>query len=241
MKNRLLAIAVLFFSFTVFPSSNANATYFQKCYIFSDNMMKEGSIILSESLSSDFAFTKTSFIWTFQPECHPGPYTLSSNNLSKKSGARLCHRNQHNKRHPIPCVEGKLNSSITPEIFSFNFLIPSNFPIGSANYLVYYNSRLKLFSNLKLQIKKTVTPIKKYKTILIPFTSEVNSDIRTGAICRNGKISTATQSNTCSSNGGVAKWLTLPSQKITVNKKFSCLINDNTNKHQYPKNCKLIQ
>jgi hypothetical protein len=94
---------------------------------------------------------------------------------------------------------------------------------------------LKKFRS-KVQFKKP----KKYTTISVPFTSKVNSNIRTGAICRSGKISTATQNGACSSNGGVAKWLTLPSQKITVNKKFSCLININTNKHEYPKNCKLL-
>jgi hypothetical protein len=97
----------------------------------------------------------------------------------------------------------------------------------------------------KLELKKFISKVqfkkpKKYTTISVPFTSKVNSNIRTGALCRSGKISTATQNGACSSNGGVAKWLTLPSQKITVNKKFSCLININTNKHEYPKNCKLL-
>ena len=58
--------------------------------------------------------------------------------------------------------------------------------------------------------------------------------IKTGALCYSGKISTATSSGACSHNGGVKNWIYY-STKSTSKVKYKCWLNKNTN--TYNKNC----
>ena len=61
-----------------------------------------------------------------------------------------------------------------------------------------------------------------------------NAQIRTGALCYSGKISTATGSGACSWNGGVKNWIYY-NKTSTSNVKYQCWLNKNTN--TYNKNC----
>jgi len=61
-----------------------------------------------------------------------------------------------------------------------------------------------------------------------------NVQIRTGALCYSGKISTATGSGACSWNGGVKNWIYF-NKTSTSNVKYKCWLNKNTN--TYNKNC----
>jgi hypothetical protein len=65
----------------------------------------------------------------------------------------------------------------------------------------------------------------------------IPSNIKTGAICKNGSTANTTHPLTCLKQGGVKKWIYSPSKKIYVNKKHICYLNKSTNK--YTKNCKL--
>jgi hypothetical protein len=77
--------------------------------------------------------------------------------------------------------------------------------------------------------------VQPWKYITKKVLQTVYSNVRTGAICRSGKISTATRNGACSGHGGVIKWLTLPPKKVYVNKKYKCYLNIKTN--QYTRNC----
>ena len=83
-----------------------------------------------------------------------------------------------------------------------------------------------------------IPPKPKWKYVYKKVFQTVYSNVRTGAICRSGKISSATGRGACSWNRGVAKWLTLPPKKVYVNKKYKCYLNTKTNK--YTRNCKLV-
>jgi len=66
----------------------------------------------------------------------------------------------------------------------------------------------------------------------------VYSNVKTGAVCKNGSTANTNHPLTCLKQGGVKKWIYLPSKKIYVNKKHICYLNKSTNK--YTKNCKLV-
>ena len=66
----------------------------------------------------------------------------------------------------------------------------------------------------------------------------IPSNMKTGAICKNGSTANTNHPLTCLKQGGVKKWIYLPSKKIYVNKKHICYLNKSTNK--YTKNCKLV-
>jgi hypothetical protein len=80
-----------------------------------------------------------------------------------------------------------------------------------------------------------IPPKLQWKYVTKKVLQTVYSNVRTGAICRSGKISTATRNGACSGHGGVIKWLTLPPKKVYVNKKYKCYLNIKTN--QYTTNC----
>ncbi len=80
------------------------------------------------------------------------------------------------------------------------------------------------------------TPLKpKWKYVTKQVLQTVYSNVRTGAICRDGSSSGSTGRGTCSWHGGVNKWLTLPPKQTYVNKKYKCYLNQTTN--QYTRNC----
>jgi hypothetical protein len=83
-----------------------------------------------------------------------------------------------------------------------------------------------------------IPPKPKWKYVYKKVLQTVYSNVRTGAICRSGKISTATRNGACSGRGGVKKWIYLPPKKVYANKKHKCYFNTKTNK--YTKNCKLV-
>jgi len=64
----------------------------------------------------------------------------------------------------------------------------------------------------------------------------IPSNIKTGAVCKNGSSANTVHPLTCLKQGGLKKWIYLP-KKIYVNKKHICYLNKSTNK--YTKNCKL--
>lgn len=85
-------------------------------------------------------------------------------------------------------------------------------------------------------VQAPIVPAKpQWKYVTKKVLQTIYSDVRTGAICRSGKTSTATRNGACSHHGGVAKWLTLPPKKVYVNKKYKCYLNQTTN--QYTRNC----
>jgi len=85
-------------------------------------------------------------------------------------------------------------------------------------------------------VQAPIVPAKpQWKYVTKKVLQTIYSDVRTGAICRSGKTSTATRNGACSHYGGVAKWLTLPPKKVYVNKKYKCYLNKTTN--QYTRNC----
>ena len=65
----------------------------------------------------------------------------------------------------------------------------------------------------------------------------ISSNIKTGAICKNGSPANTTHPLTCLKQGGVKKWIYSP-KKIYVNKRHICYLNKSTNK--YTRNCKLV-
>jgi len=85
-------------------------------------------------------------------------------------------------------------------------------------------------------VQAPIVPAKpQWKYVTKKVLQTIYSDVRTGAICRSGKTSTATRNGACSHHGGVAKWLTLPPKQAYVNKKYKCYLNETTNK--YTRNC----
>ena len=88
-------------------------------------------------------------------------------------------------------------------------------------------------------VQAPAIPLKpKWKYVYKKVLQTVYSNVRTGAICRDGSSSTATRNGACSGHGGVKKWIYLPPKKVYVNKKHKCYFNTKTN--QYTSNCVLL-
>jgi hypothetical protein len=82
-----------------------------------------------------------------------------------------------------------------------------------------------------------IPPKSQWKYVTKRILQTIPSNIKTGAICKNGSTANTTHPLTCLKQGGVKKWIYSPSKKIYVNKKHICYLNKSTNK--YTKNCKL--
>jgi hypothetical protein len=82
-----------------------------------------------------------------------------------------------------------------------------------------------------------IPPKSQWKYVTKRILQTIPSNIKTGAICKNGSIANTTHPLTCLKQGGFKQWIYSPSKKIYVNKKHICYLNKSTNK--YTKNCKL--
>jgi hypothetical protein len=88
-------------------------------------------------------------------------------------------------------------------------------------------------------VQAPAIPLKpKWKYVYKKVLQTVYSNVRTGAICRDGSSSTATRNGACSGHGGVKKFIHLPPKKVYVNKKHKCYFNTKTN--QYTSNCVVV-
>jgi hypothetical protein len=88
-------------------------------------------------------------------------------------------------------------------------------------------------------VQAPAIPLKpKWKYVYKKVLQTVYSNVRTGAICRDGSLSTATHNGACSGHGGVKKLIYLPPKKVYVNKKHKCYFNTKTN--QYTSNCVVV-
>ena len=137
-------------------------------------------------------------------------------------------------------VNGNFISCVDPSCFIFSPW--SNWTSVTNNYnTLITTTTVPQITTTVPQTTTTVAPwkyvpyVEPWKYVYKKVLQTVYSNVRTGAICRDGSSSGSTGRGTCSWHGGVNKWLTLPPKKVYVNKKYKCYLNQTTN--QYTRNC----